>query len=231
MQDSEIFTKTEAGREEIRARTLKLPMAMRAILLMVDGQRTVADLSGIIAGSKAPADALDVLLAQGLITGTSAATPPAMPAPAMQPSAAPYMPPSPPSPPYSPAGSPPYAPPSPPPATLHTPASAPRANPDVANALPADAPPAPAAQAPIPDSHGELGDPRTSFDRLYTAMNEIVRDFLPAHRRYFLQLKIERCNTAEELLEVLHDLRISLAKARGDAFASDVIARLRSAAV
>ena len=62
-------------------------------------------------------------------------------------------------------------------------------------------------------------------------MNEIGRDFLPAHRPYFLQLKIERCNTAEELLEVLHDLRLALAKARGDAFASDVVARLRSAAV
>ena len=129
--------------------------------------------------------------------------------------------------PYSPA----YAPASPQPATLHTPATAPRANPVVADASPAVEPSAPAAQAPTPDSHGELGDPRTSFDRLYTAMNEIVRDFLPAHRRYFIQLKIERCSTAEELFEVLHDLRTSLAKGRGDAFATDVVARLRSVAM
>ncbi len=231
MQDSEIYTKTEAGREEIRTRTLKLSMAMRAILVMVDGQRTVADLRGIIAGSKAPADALDVLLAQALIAGTREPAPLApvsMPAAARQ-SAAPYAPPQ--SPAYSPAASPPYRPASPSPTNLHTPVSAPLARPVIAAEPPASVAPASSGSAPTPDSHGELGDPRTNFDRLYTAMNEIVRDFLPAHRRYFLQLKIERCNTADELLAVLHDLRVSLAKARGDAFASDVVARLRSAAV
>lgn len=228
MQDSEIYTKTEAGWDEIRARTLKLPMAMRAILLMVDGQRTVSDLRGIIAGSKAPPDALDMLLALGLIAGTSEPAPAAMSAARMPQGAAPYAPPQ--SPVYSPANSPPDSPLSPPPATLHTPATAPRANPVAAGVSPAAAPPTTAAPAPIPDSHGELGDPRTRFDRLYTAMNEIVRDFLPAHRRYFIQLKIERCNTVEELQEVLHDLRTALTKARGDAFATDVIARLRSAA-
>lgn len=228
MQDSEIYTKTEAGREEIRTRTLKLSMAMRAILLMVDGQRSVADLRSIIAGSKAPADALDTLLAQELIAGThEAASAPAQAAPMPQ-GVAPHAPPQ--SRTYSPAASPPYRPAAPPPTHLDPPASAPLARPEIADDSPASVLPAPIAPAPIPESHGELGDPRTSFDRLYTAMNEIVRDFLPAHRRYFLQLKIERCNTADELLEVLHDLRISLAKARGDAFASDVIARLRSAA-
>ena len=228
MQDSEIYTKTEAGREEIRTRTLKLSMAMRAILLMVDGQRSVADLRSIIAGSKAPADALDTLLAQALIAGThEAASAPAQAAPMPQ-GVAPHAPPQ--SRTYSPAASPPYRPAAPPPTHLDTPASAPLAPREIADDSPASVPPAPIGPAAIADSHGELGDPRTSFDRLYTAMNEIVRDFLPAHRRYFLQLKIERCNTADELLEVLHDLRISLAKARGDAFASDVIARLRSAA-
>lgn len=200
MQDSEIYTKTEAGRDEIRTRALKLSMAMRAILLMVDGHRSVADLRSFIAGSKAPADALDVLLAQGLIAATRepAAAPSAASADAARADAAPAAP--------------------------ATPADAVTVPPDPGSstALPA---------GPDTASHGELGDPRTPFDRLYTAMNEIVRDFLPAHRRYFLQLKIERCGTAEELLEVLHDLRLALAKARGDAFASDVVARLRSTAV
>ena len=225
MQDSEIYTKTETGREEIRTRAFKLSMAMRAILLMVDGQRAVADLRGIIAGSKAPADALDTLLAQGLIAGTgqpALAAPAPMQPPTVPPSAPPYVPP------YA-AYTPAYAP---PPATLHTPAMAPAANAGAASESSASSQPAAIVQAATPDaaSQGELGDPRTRFDRLYTAINEIVRDFLPAHRRYFLQLKIERCNTAEELLEVLHDIRLALAKARGDAFASDVVARLRSAA-
>ena len=218
MQDSEIYTKTEAGREEIRTRALKLSMAMRAILLMVDGQRTVADLRNIIAGSKAPADALDTLLAQGLIAATREPVS-AAPAPA-QSDAVPTSPP-------------PYGAYAPSPATLHTPATAPAAGPSAGDLPPPPVPPGAAASPSTSDAatHGELGDPKTRFDRLYTTMNEIVRDFLPAHRRYFLQLKIERCNTAEELLEVLHDLRLALAKARGDAFASDVIARLRSAAV
>lgn len=210
MQDSDIYTKTEAGREEIRTRALKLSMPMRAILLMVDGQRTVADLRTIIAGSKAPVDTLDALLAQGFIAGAREAIPAAS-----APVQAAAMPPS-------------------------APASAPvtRSAPPVTSVSAAAAPPVstqpgPIVQAATPDatSHGELGDPKTRFDRLYTATNEIVRDFLPAHRRYFIQLKIERCNTAEELLEVLHDLRLALAKTRGDAFASDVVARLRSAAM
>lgn len=217
MQDSEIYTKTEAGRDEIRTRALKLSMAMRAILLMVDGHRSVADLRSFIAGSKAPADALDVLLAQGLIAATRepAAAPSAASGDAVPAEAAPAAPPS-----YGAQ-----------PASLHTPTAAPATPPDAVTVPPdpgsTTAPPA----GPDTASHGELGDPRTPFDRLYTAMNEIVRDFLPAHRRYFLQLKIERCSTAEELLEVLHDLRLALAKARGDAFASDVVARLRSTAV
>ena len=211
MQDSDIYTKTEAGREEIRTRALKLSMPMRAILLMVDGQRTVADLRGIIAGSKAPADTLDTLLMQGFIAGTREPAP-AGPAPT-QPAPMPSSP----------------APRAPGP-VMDTVAST---NSGAPNIPLVTAQPAPVAQSATTDavSHGELGDPRTRFDRLYTAVNEIVRDFLPAHRRYFIQLKIERCNTAEELLEVLHDLRLSLAKARGDAFAQDVIARLRSAAI
>ncbi len=218
MQDSEIYTKTEAGREEIRTRALKLSMPMRAILLMVDGQRTVADLRGLIAGSKAPAEALDTLLSQGLIAGTHAASPAAslavpapLPTPAAPPAAAPYVPQAPSTPP---AQAPVIA------STMATAASPPAAPEPTA-----------LAQPPATDSHGEMGDPKTRFDRLYTAMNEIVRDFLPAHRRYFIQLKIERCNTAEELLEVMHDLRTALAKARGDAFATDVVARLRVAAI
>ncbi len=208
MQDSDIYTKTEAGREEIRTRALKLSMPMRAILLMVDGQRTVADLRTIIAGSKAPVDTLDALLAQGFIAGTRQAIPAAsapMQSAAMPPSA-------------------------PAPVTMYAP---PVASVSAAVAQPASTQLGQTAQPATADaaSHGELGDPKTRFDRLYTATNEIVRDFLPAHRRYFIQLKIERCNTAEELLEVLHDLRVALAKTRGDAFASDVVARLRSAAM
>ena len=61
------FAKTEAGRQEIEARTRRLPTALRSILLMVDGQRTDTELRSLIEGLKAPADALEQLAAMGLI--------------------------------------------------------------------------------------------------------------------------------------------------------------------
>ena len=75
------FTKTEAGRLEIEARTRRLPAALRSILLMVDGQRSHAELQGLIEGLKAPADALEQLQAMGLIeAGGAVVARPAAPA-------------------------------------------------------------------------------------------------------------------------------------------------------
>ena len=226
MLDTEIFVKTDAGRDEIRSRTLGLPMSVRAILLMIDGQRTVSAMRALIAGSKAPADVLDSLVSQGLIERRGGAvtgdTPPASPPP-----------------------------PAPAPAPASTPVpSSPRAAEDaVATTRPTLAPaPAPAPAEPLldlvlPTIHAPLPAdeapvvppaaavaPKNEYEHLYAMMNEIVRDFLAPHRRYFFQLKIERCGTAEDLLELLHDLQTALAKSRGEAFASEVIARLRSAA-
>lgn len=215
MQDTEILVKTEAGRDEIRSRTLGLPMSVRAILLMIDGQRPVASMRALIAGSKAPADVLDTLVAQGLIErrGVAAASEAAVP-------------------PQAPAPAPPLPAPAPVVAAARPPAAAPPAFaaeplldlvlPTIYGTTPVDEPAAaPVAAGPAPQN---------TYEHLYAMMNEIVRDFLAPHRRYFFQLKIERCGTAEELLELLHGLQTALAKSRGEAFAADVIARLRSAA-
>lgn len=67
MRDDEVPNKTEAGRDEIQSRALKLPNVLRSILLMVDGQRSVGQLRGVIAGLKGPDDALAQLEALGLI--------------------------------------------------------------------------------------------------------------------------------------------------------------------
>jgi len=64
------FAKTEAGRQEIEARTRRLPAALRSILLMVDGQRSDAELRSLIEGLKAPPDALEQLHDMGLIADT-----------------------------------------------------------------------------------------------------------------------------------------------------------------
>lgn len=62
-----IYCKTGAGRDEIRDRARKLPPQLRTVLLMVDGQRTLAELRQVASGVKAPDDALERLLAEGLI--------------------------------------------------------------------------------------------------------------------------------------------------------------------
>ena len=67
MRDDEVPNKTDAGRDEIQSRALKLPNVLRSILLMVDGQRNVAQLRGVMAGLKSPDDALQQLESLGLI--------------------------------------------------------------------------------------------------------------------------------------------------------------------
>lgn len=246
MLETQVYVKTDAGRDEIRARSRSLSMPVRAILLMVDGQRTVAGMRALIAGSKAPADVLDVLLAQGLIeardapgqasgapTAERVAAPPAMPAmqaatprtPNFPPVSAPFA--------VPPPGRNPAAPPLPSPADGPVSYDGPLDlvlptifGPEAGGPVPGSTA-GPLQQQPMPSQAPAAPD---RYNQIYAAMNEIVRDFLPAHRRYFFQLKIERCGTADELLELLHDLRTALAKGRGDAFAADVIARLRSAA-
>lgn len=61
------YRKTDAGRAEIRDRSRRLPPALRTLLLVVDGQRTLAQLQEVATGVRAPDDALDRLLAEGLI--------------------------------------------------------------------------------------------------------------------------------------------------------------------
>ncbi len=78
MRDGELYFKTEAGKGEIQDRALKLPAALRSILLMVDGQRDQAQLRELMAGLRAPDDAIEQLVVKGLIQrgdGAPAAVP------------------------------------------------------------------------------------------------------------------------------------------------------------
>ena len=187
-----IYRKTDAGRDEIRDRSRRLPPALRTVLLMVDGQRTLADLRQVAGGMRAPDDALERLLAEGLIEPTTdrfdveglmraasgngaAASAVARPAP-------------------DPAAWPPAA----------GPAPTARAAAEVVEAT------EPATSAGDADH----------YVRLYDRMREAVRAHLGL-RGYFLQLKIERCTDAAGLQAVLPELRQALAKSKGDSFASD----------
>ena len=61
------YRKTEAGRDEIQARSRRLLPALRTVLLMVDGQRTLAELKDVAHGVRAPEDVFEQLLELGLI--------------------------------------------------------------------------------------------------------------------------------------------------------------------
>jgi hypothetical protein len=43
MDPSEIYAKTELGVQELRERTLNLPVALRSLLILIDGRRTIGE--------------------------------------------------------------------------------------------------------------------------------------------------------------------------------------------
>jgi len=62
-----LHAKTAEGRQEIEDRARRLPAALRSLLLMVDGQRDDDALRALLAGLRAPGDALEQLQQMGLI--------------------------------------------------------------------------------------------------------------------------------------------------------------------
>jgi hypothetical protein len=200
MNEREIYTKTEAGREEMRTRALHLSGALRTVLLLVDGHRSVAQLKELMTGGKAPPDALEQLLAMALISLQSMA-------PAETKVAAPI----------------PMAPPAPV-------AIAPHAPPDFAP-KPIASPPGQrlvAPLAPVAPPSPAASESATRFNTLYTLMNEIVSDYLGL-RGYFMQLKIEKCSSAEELLDLQEELGAAIAKGHGKEVAAELINRIQAA--
>ncbi|MBB3006612.1 hypothetical protein [Cupriavidus alkaliphilus] len=71
-----IYRKTEAGQDEIRSRARKLDHKLRALLLMVNGERREHALLAQVAGMGIGPEAMATLLAQGLV---EAAAEPAQP--------------------------------------------------------------------------------------------------------------------------------------------------------
>jgi hypothetical protein len=144
-----IYAKTEAGRQEIEDRGRRLPLALRSILLMVDGSRNEDELRQMGQNLRAPDDAVAQLAEMGLI--------------------------------------------------------------EVVGGKPAAAPvvPATATIANDPDRYREL----------YDWMSESVRRNLGL-KGYFLQLKIERAQTAIELEKLWPDVADAFARAKSHAFAS-----------
>ncbi|MGH8789931.1 MAG: hypothetical protein ACREYA_33270 [Cupriavidus necator] len=62
-----IYRKTDAGQDEIRTRARKLDHKLRALLLMVNGERRGQELLAQVAGMGVAPEAMDALVAQGLV--------------------------------------------------------------------------------------------------------------------------------------------------------------------
>jgi hypothetical protein len=73
MNQTEIFVKTEAGADEVRARSRKLAPRLRTMLIMIDGSLSVSQLAEAAATLGAPSDFLQALQEQGLIRRRAAA--------------------------------------------------------------------------------------------------------------------------------------------------------------
>jgi hypothetical protein len=67
MHSSDIYAKTELGARELRERQLNLPLPLRSLLIMVDGNRTVADVLEKARALRLDDKAFDTLAVQGLI--------------------------------------------------------------------------------------------------------------------------------------------------------------------
>ncbi len=195
MDDRAIYAKTDAGREEIRTRAWQLSGALRNLLLLIDGQRTVLQLKEMVTGGKAQPDAIERLLDLGLIEltgGTASATAlPTLTERSIESAAGSIQ------------ASGPIVPPGPPVMPLTE----------------------PVAQSPDqPDATA-----RARYERLYTLMNELVGDYLGL-RGVFMQLKIEKCSSADQLLALQSELGQALNKVHGKDVASELMARIAAAA-
>ena len=62
-----LFAKTELGIRELRERQLNLPLPLRSLLIMIDGQRTVADVLAKTRALGLDARAIQQLAGDGLI--------------------------------------------------------------------------------------------------------------------------------------------------------------------
>lgn len=76
--------KTDLARTALQAHRAPLDMRQRRLLILCDGQRTVADLTGLL-GQDAPAMVIQLVQAGYLSTGTGAAAPPPPPAATVEP--------------------------------------------------------------------------------------------------------------------------------------------------
>jgi len=209
-----IYHKTEAGQEEIRTRARKLDQKLRALLLIVNGERARSALLAQVSGLGVADEAFDTLLALGLIepireSATQAATPAPVARTARQ----------------APAGK---------PADTNLFAAYSGFNSAAGKGIddrvedrdvladttiaPAFAPAA--SVAPSTTSAGADG-----YKRLYHFYTDVIGNHLGL-RGYVLQVKVEKASTVVELAALRDALGIALQKSRGEITAHAIVDQL-----
>ena len=199
MKDGELYFKTEAGKREIQDRALRLPAALRSILLMVDGQRDQSQLRELMTGLRAPDDAIEQLVVKGLIQRGDGASSTVVPVEA--PAKAPVQ------------------------ASTATPIAAPI---EAVIERPVLAPTQVLAAA-LPALPGAINVPADfgNYRRLYNFVTDAVGRHL-GPKGYFMQLKVERCTDVDALLDLLPEVATALTKAKDHTFASEWLLRARA---
>ena len=162
-----IYQKTDKGQDDIRTRANRLDQKHRALLLMVNGEKTCDEILIQLAPLGMNQAVFEELEQAGYIRSQMVGTIPV-------------------------------------------------------KSEPATAPGVPAAPAPNTAS-GEQGV--EGYQRLYRFYTETISRYLGL-RGYLLEMKVEKAGNVADLVALRETLKAALAKARGEAEASNVIAQL-----
>lgn len=199
-----IYHKTEAGQQEIRTRARKLEHKLRALLLIVNGERVKSALLAQVSGMGVSEEAFDTLLAMGLIEP--------VPEPAEVASAAPRAP--------SPAKREVRAETNLFAAYSGFNSAAGKGIDDRVDVL-ADTTIAPAMVATAPSAPAGAD----GYKRLYHFYTDVIGNHLGL-RGYVLQVKVEKASTVVELAALRDMLGTALQKAKGDITAHAIVDQL-----
>ncbi|RZT42043.1 hypothetical protein [Cupriavidus agavae] len=199
-----VYQKTEAGQEEIRTRARKLDHKLRALLLIVNGERSRSALLAQVSGMGVSDEAFDTLLALGLVEP--------LPEPARAPAARPAKPEAA----------------RPRPETNLFAAysgfnSADGKGIDDRIDVLADTTIAPAMSAPAPAAAVPAG--ADGYQRLYHFYTDVIGNHLGL-RGYVMQVKVEKASTIVELAALRDTLGTALQKAKGDITAHAIVDQL-----
>jgi hypothetical protein len=179
MHPDTVLFKTPLGQREMAKQAVLHSRALRNVLLLVDGKRDLRNLQDMLRAMSAPADAIEQLLALGLIAAHAE----------------------------------------------HATASddAVRASDrflHVDDELPSEL--AVDTRAAVDE------DPAESFSSLYRRLNALVSGHLGMIKAYGLQLKIEQCQTSDELLALLLEIKAALQAKHGQAQAAALLRQIEA---